>query len=503
MPKKKAATKRPTRAKRAVPPEAAAPDVLDLKEAAEFLKVSKPTFFRWLAQDRIKGFKAGQQWRFYRADLEAFLKTEEPSALRVDGDGLRSAVDKGRRKRGLPAVKWQVKEEATSEESAVIQTVNTIIGDALDARASDIHLDHEHEATIVRYRTDGVLGEVLRLPREAGWAIVSRLKLMGDMDILERRLPQHGRISIERSGREYDLRLTTIAAMFGESAILRILDQSSVLVGLDKLGFSKQMQASFEEKLRVNTGMVIIAGPAGSGRTTTLYSALQSVNSPEKKIVTIEDPVEYRIPNAMQVHVNRKVGLTTAAALRTIVRCDPDFIVVGELKDKETAVNCVNAAMTGHLVLTTMHGREAPSVVTRLIEMGVEPFLVGSSLVAVLAQRLARRVCEHCRTEDTPNPDLMARLHKETSIDLARTEFRRGKGCAECRQTGYRGRISLFELLVVDEGLRELIARPASTADIRAAAIEAGMTTLLADGVEKAARGVTTVAEVMRVLAIE
>jgi len=503
MPKKRAAKKRSTRAKQAAPSEAAAPDVLDLKEAAEFLKVSKPTFYRWLAQGRIKGFKAGQQWRFYRADLEAFLKSDEPSALRVDADDLRASVDSARRKRGLTPVKWQVREDATPEESAVIQTINTIIGDALDALASDIHLDHQHDVTLVRYRTDGVLGEVFRLPREAGWAIVSRLKLMGDMDILERRVPQDGRISIRRNGKEYDLRLTTVPAIFGESAIVRILDQSSVLIGLDKLGFSKQMQARFEEKLRVNTGMVIIAGPAGSGRTTTLYSALESVNSPEKKIVTVEDPVEYRIRNAMQVHVNRKMGLTMAVALRTFTRCDPDFIVAGELRDRDTAVGCVNAAMTGHLVLTTMHGTDAPSVVTRLIEMGVEPFLVGSSLVAVLAQRLARRVCEHCQTEDAPNASLMERLHKETSVDLARAQFRRGKGCPECRQTGYRGRTSLFELLLVDEGLRELIARPASASEIRAAAIEAGMTTLLADGVEKAARGVTTVAEVMRVLAIE
>lgn len=473
-------------------------DVLDLKAAADFLKVSKPTFYRWLAQGKIRGFKAGTQWRFYRHDLENFLHAEEPSALQVDADALRAAVTKARKSRGLKPIEWP--EDETPEESTVIGTVHTLIGDAIDARASDIHLDNSVDEMLVRYRVDGVLSEVMSLPRHAAKPLVSRLKIMGDMNISERRIPQNGRIIIEYQGREYDIRVTTVPAIYGESAICRILDQSSVLFGLDKLGFSKPMQQAFERILRTPNGLIVVTGPAGSGRTTTLYSSLNLVNTPERKICTIEDPVEYRLSNAMQVHVNRKAGLTTAAALRTFMRCDPDIIMVGDLRDLETAEACVNAAMTGHLVLTAMLPLDAPSVVARLIDMGLEPFLAGASLSAVLAQRLVRRVCPHCTEEYEPSPDLLRRLEKETDLDTAHATFRRGKGCPECRQSGYRGRTGLFELLEIDYRLRELIARPAPTDELHAAAIDLGMTTMLKDGVEKAMQGITTVEEVMRVL---
>jgi type II secretory ATPase GspE/PulE/Tfp pilus assembly ATPase PilB-like protein len=288
--------------------------------------------------------------------------------------------------------------------------------------------------------------------------------------------------------------------VFGESAVMRILAGSSVLIGFDSLGFSKPLLKAFERTLRSPNGMIVVSGPAGSGRTTTVYSALSSISGPQKKIVTIEDPVEYFIPDTMQVHVNRKAGLTMVAGLRWFMRCDPDVIVAGDLRDLETAEQCINAAMTGHLVLTAMLPLDAPSVVTRLIDMGLEPFLVSSSLIAVLSQRLVRRVCPSCAAEYEPSPDLLRRLHSETSLDLARAKFRRGEGCAECRQTGYRGRIALFELLEVDDGMRELIARPAGTSELRAAAVEGGMVTMLRDGVEKAMRGITTVEEVLRVL---
>ncbi|MDH4179971.1 MAG: ATPase, T2SS/T4P/T4SS family, partial [Armatimonadota bacterium] len=325
-------------------------DVLDLKSAADFLKVSKPTFYRWLAQGKIKGHKAGNQWRFYRADLEHFLRAEEPSALQVDSDALRQAVQKARRARKLPPIEWP--EAETPEESTVIGTVNMLIHDAIDARASDIHLDNNADEMLVRYRIDGVLTEVMALPKGASRPLVSRLKLMGDMNINERRLPQNGRITINYHGRDYDVRVTTAPAMFGESAICRILDQSSILIGLDKLGLSTPMQEDFERILGRNTGMIIVTGPSGSGRTTTLYSALNLLNSRRIKIVTIEDPVEYRLRDTMQVHVNRKAGLTFPVALRMFMHCDPDVILVGELRDIETIGGCASAAMTGHLVLT-------------------------------------------------------------------------------------------------------------------------------------------------------
>jgi len=501
--KAKATTKRAARtpAKPAPKKQHAPPagEVLDLKSAADFLKVSKPTFYRWLAQGKIKGNKAGNQWRFYRADLENFLHAEEPSALQVDSDALRQAVQKGRKARKLPPIEWP--EAETPEESTVIGTVNMLIRDAIAARASDIHMDNNSDETLVRYRIDGVLTEVMTLPRAASRPLVSRLKLMGDMNINERRLPQNGRISIRLRDEEHDVRVTTMPAVFGESAILRILSQSSILIGLEGLGLSKPMQEAFERILRRNTGMLIVTGPSGSGRTTTLYSALNLINSPEVKIVSIEDPVEYFIPNTMQVHVNRKAGLTFPVALRTFIRCDPDVILVGELRDMETVQACANAAMTGHLVLTATLPSTAPAIITRLIEVGLEPFLVSASVIGVLAQRLVRRVCPHCKADYQPDRHVLRRLETQTGLDLSEATFQRGTGCKHCRKTGYRGRTGIFELLEIDGKLRELITRPATTDELRAAAVEAGMTTMLRDGIEKAAQGITTVEEVLRVLA--
>jgi excisionase family DNA binding protein len=474
-------------------------NVLDLKSAADFLKVSKPTFYRWLAQGKIKGHKAGNQWRFYRRDLEQFLRAEDPSALQVDADALRAAVAKARKSKGLKPIEWP--EAETPEESTVIGTVYTLIGDAIDARASDIHFDNNPDETLIRYRVDGVLNEVMSLPRDASNSLVARLKLMGDMNIAERRLPQNGRIIVEHQGREYDIRVTTVPAVYGESAISRILDPKIALITLDVLGMSESMRKQSERILNAPNGLVIVTGPAGSGRTTTLYSSLNLLNVPERKICTVEDPVEFHLRNVMQVHVNRKAGLTFPVALRTFMRSDPDVILVGELRDMETIQACVSAAMTGHLVLTATLLATAPAAVTRLIEVGLEPFLAGASLAAVLAQRLVRRVCPHCTEAYDPSPDLLRRLEKETDLDIAHAKFRRGKGCSECRTTGYRGRTGIFELMEMDERLRELIARPVTTDELRAAAIDLGMTTMLKDGVEKAMQGITTIEEIMRVLA--
>jgi type IV pilus assembly protein PilB len=495
MASKKQVRRKATTSKREAPD---AGEVLDLTAATAFLKVSRPTFYRWLAQGKVKGFKAGTQWRFYKRDLEQFLRAEEPSALMVDAGALRAAVQQARKARGLKPIAWP--EAETPEEATVIGTTNTVIAEAIKAGASDIHIEPEPDSARIRYRVDGVLQEMLSLPKHAAVPIVSRLKLLGDMNISERRLPQHGRISIDYQGKDFDVRVLTIPSVFGESAICRILDQSSVLIGLDKLGLSRPMQDALIAKLRAPNGLLVVTGPAGSGRTTTIYSCLNLINSPKLKICTIEDPVEYRLRGIMQVHINRKAGLTFPVALRSFMHADPDILLVGELRDLETAEACVNAAMTGHLVLTTMLPQDAPSVIARLVEMGVEPFLVSSALIAVLAQRLVRRVCPHCKEQHRPSADVLGRLQEKTGLDLAGAKLVRGKGCKECRQTGYRGRTGLFEFLEVEGEVRDLIAKPASTEELRAAAIASGMTTLLKDGIEKAMQGVTTVEEVMRVL---
>jgi type IV pilus assembly protein PilB len=498
-----------TKAKSARGQTEATGEVLDLKAAAEFLKVSKPTFYRWLAQGKIKGSKAGTQWRFYRGDLENFMHSAEPSALQVDAGSLRQAVDAARKAMRLPRIDWEKPgpfgmEASTeaSEERTVVRVAETIMAGAIEGRASDIHIDMESDRTWVRYRVDGVLNEVMSLPKEAGRPIVSRLKLMSDLDLSEHRVPQNGRIRVSYQDREYDFRTATFPAVFGESMVMRILDQASVLIGMDKLGLSKRTQGAFERALRLPQGLIIVSGPAGSGRTTTLYSALNLINSPQKKMVSIEDPVEYQLKGIMQMHVNRKAGLTFDIGVRYFVRGDPDIILVGDLRDQATAETCMTAALTGHLVLTAMLPPTAPEVITRLLDMGLEPFVVGASVRAVLAQRLVRKVCPHCKTVHQIGAEARKRLENQTDMDLSGAKFQRGPGCAECYGYGFRGRTAVFELMEVTDELRELIVRRASAAEIREAAVEAGMTTLLKDGVEKATQGITTVEEVLRVLSV-
>jgi excisionase family DNA binding protein len=486
-----------------------APDeVLDLKAATEFLKVSKPTFYRWLAQGKLKGFKAGQQWRFYRRDLEKFLESEEPVAIPAGVDEIEQAVLAARRARGLPPIKWNEPGQLlappepaeTPEESVIPRVVNTIIADAIDARASDIHLGANADEIYIRYRIDGVLTEAMTLPRKAQAPIISRLKLQGDMNVVERRLPQNGRIRVRHHNRDYDIRIATLPTVYGEAAVMRILDQSSVLISTDRLDMSDVVREAFERKLREPQGLVVVTGPSGSGRTTTLYSALNMVNSPRVNILTIEDPVEYLLRGVNQVHVNRKAGLTFATAMRHFMRFDPDIILVGDLRDLEVAEICIQAALTGHIVLTAMLPRDSVSVITRLLDMGAEPFLVGASLTAVLAQRLLRKVCPSCKTEYKPSREGLRRLGMSDD-EIAHTKFYRGAGCDKCSHYGFYGRTGVFELLEVNDRLREMIARCASAAELREAAIQSGMVTMLQDGLEKAKQGITTIEELMRVVA--
>jgi len=506
MPKDAGAQSQPKQRK----PEATSPDeVMDLKAAADFLKVSKPTFYRWLAQGKLKGFKAGQQWRFYRRDLERFLETEEPAIIPTGVDDIEQAVAAARKARGLPPIAWNEPGQLlsppsgaeTPEESVIPRVASTIIADAIDARASDIHMEVNADGARVRYRIDGVLNEAMTLPRRAQAPIVSRLKYLADMNLAERRVPLNGRIRVRHHGNDYDVRVTTLPTIYGEAAIMRILDQGSVPIGLERLGLSPQTRQAFERKLREPQGLMIVTGPSGSGRTTTLYSALNLVNSPRAQILTIEDPVEYQLRGVMQVHVNRKAGLTFAVGLRTFLRCDPDVIMIGDLRDLETAEICTQAALTGHIVLTAMLPSEAVGAITRLVDMGVEPFLVGASLTTVLAQRLLRKVCPSCKTEYKPSPAVLRRIGTSDE-EIAHAKFCHGAGCDQCVHTGYYGRTGVFELFEMNDRLREMIARRPSADDLRAAAVEAGMVTMLRDGIEKAKQGITTIEELLRVLAL-
>src|SRR5713101_6085300 len=381
-------------------------------------------------------------------------------------------------------------------EAPVVRLVNLLIDEAVASEASDIHIEPFEERLRVRYRVDGVLYERESPPRRLQAALTSRIKLMAEMNIAERRLPQDGRIRVSAGGRRVDIRVSTIPTVYGESLVMRLLDRSSVFLPFNRLGFSPGVAETFQELIRRPHGILLVTGPTGSGKTTTLYAALDKINSPDKKIITVEDPVEYQLAGVNQIPVRSKIGLSFATGLRHIVRQDPDIIMVGEIRDLETAEIAIQAALTGHLVFSTLHTNDAPGAVTRLEDMGVEPYLVSSVLEAVLAQRLVRRICEGCRVHDTPTRADLEGLGLDP--DGAYSLYR-GKGCDDCRGTGYRGRFGIYELFPITEDVRSLVLRRASTPEIRRHAVEAGMTTLRLDGWAKAREGHTTVEEILRV----
>jgi general secretion pathway protein E len=377
-----------------------------------------------------------------------------------------------------------------ASEAPVIRLVNAMIAQALEKRASDIHIEPFEKQFKIRYRVDGVLHDQESPPRELKAAITSRLKLMAKLNIAERRLPQDGRIKLKVLGHEVDLRVSTLPTLYGESLVMRLLDRSaSGFYDLEKLGFDQHMLQRMEYYTSLPHGILLVTGPTGSGKSTTLYSALKRINLPDKKIITIEDPVEYQMDGINQIHVNPQIGLTFAAGLRHIVRQDPDVIMVGEIRDRETADIAIRAALTGHFVYSTLHTNDAPSAITRLTDMGVENYLITSSLVAVLAQRLVRKICRECLTKagTTQAPD--GRM----------VELWRGGGCARCLGTGYSGRVGIFELMEMNEDLRRLIMANADAGQLTIAARRQGMRNLREDGWEKIAAGVTTAEEVMRV----
>ena len=381
-------------------------------------------------------------------------------------------------------------------EAPVVRLVNLLVENAIDAEASDIHVEPFEDTLRVRYRLDGILFDQEAPPRRLQAAVTSRIKLMAEMNIAERRLPQDGRIRVTVRGRRVDIRVSTMPTVHGESIVMRLLDRSSVFLPLEKLGFASAMLRRFEALIKRPHGILLVTGPTGSGKTTTLYGALDKINTPDRKIITVEDPVEYQLKGVNQIHVKPKIGLTFATGLRHIVRQDPDVILIGEIRDLETAEIAIQAALTGHLVFSTLHTNDAPGAITRLQDMGVEPYLVASVLEGVLAQRLVRRICTACRVPDTPNAaDLEALGIEGTS---GRTLYR-GRGCDECRGTGYRGRTGIYELFPITEDARSLILKRAPSRDIRRYAIEADMVTLRMDGWLKACESVTTVEEILRV----
>lgn len=389
--------------------------------------------------------------------------------------------------------------EAAADEAPVVKLVNMLITRASSDRASDIHIEPTERDLRVRFRIDGVLHEIMRTPRSIANAVVSRLKIMADIDIAERRRPQDGRINLRVGGRQLDLRVSTLPTIYGEKVVMRLLDTSTALLELEDLGFSPHIHQRFAESYSKPYGTILVVGPTGSGKSTTLYATLNVLNKPETNIVTIEDPVEYRLPGINQVQVNKKAGLTFASALRSFLRQDPDIMLVGEIRDSETASIAIESALTGHLVLSTLHTNDAPSSVGRLIEMGVEPFLVGSALDSVLAQRLARRLCDRCKEEYEPTQAALEQAGFDEETPPPKSLYR-AVGCKACSNTGYRGRIAIHELMLVTEEIERLAVERASTDVLTRAAIDSGMRTLRQDGLEKVAKGVTSLEEILRVI---
>jgi type IV pilus assembly protein PilB len=396
--------------------------------------------------------------------------------------------------------------EATDQESRVddapvVKLANFVLTDAIKRRASDIHIEPYEKEFRVRYRVDGVLYEVMRPPLKLRNALSSRLKIMSSLDIAERRLPQDGRIKLKvGKGREMDFRVSVLPTIYGEKIVLRLLDKASLQLDMTKLGFEVESLKDFQEAIHRPFGMILVTGPTGSGKTTTLYSALADLNKTTDNISTAEDPVEYNFAGINQVQIKEEIGLTFAAALRSFLRQDPDIIMVGEIRDYETAEIGVKAALTGHLVLSTLHTNDAPSTVTRLLNMGIEPFLVSSSLNLILAQRLARRICQNCKEElKIPPKALMDAGMKPERLKFAHPS--RGKGCDDCNGTGFRGRVALYEVMPVKEDLKDLILRGGSALEVKREAIRLGMKTLRQSGLSKIEEGVTTLEEVLRVTA--
>jgi type IV pilus assembly protein PilB len=387
------------------------------------------------------------------------------------------------------------------EDAPIVKFVNLLVTQAVGDRASDIHVEPAEHDLRIRFRIDGVLHEVMRSPRSIQAGVISRLKVMADINIAERRIPQDGRISMKVGGRGIDLRVATLPTVYGEKVVMRILDKGQAVLRLEELGFLPETEARFEASYRKPYGAILVTGPTGSGKSTTLYATLNTLNEPDRNIITVEDPVEYRLPGINQVQINPKAGLSFASALRSILRSDPDIILVGEIRDRETAVIAVEAALTGHMVLSTLHTNDAASTPQRLVEMGVEPFLVTSALDCVVAQRLARRLCDKCKDPYQPTEAELREIGwPMESLELEWPTVYRAVGCTACGRTGYKGRFALHEVMIVTEEIERQIIERRSTEDLHKTAVAQGMITLKEDGLRKVGAGNTSLEEIFRVV---
>jgi type IV pilus assembly protein PilB len=419
--------------------------------------------------------------------IDKYYWLQDQEAVNIDGK-----IDKN----VLDALKNDIQNDIDISENSVVKLVNMILNQAVADKASDVHIEPDKDELRIRHRVDGILHEIMSVPKAVESSVVSRLKIMANLDIADKRTPQDGRCEIIVGDREVDLRMSTLPTIFGEKVVLRILEKSAVTVGLEKLGFDEQDLLKVRRMINKPYGMVLASGPTGSGKTTTLYAALNNVVSVEKNVVTIEDPVEYRLKLTNQVQVNPKAGVTFASGLRSIVRQDPDIIMVGEIRDEETAEIAIHSALSGHLVFSTIHTNDAAGSVARFIEMGIEPFLIASSILGVVAQRLVRLLCPNCREAYTPAPELLQRLNLPLDRDLV---FYRAKGCPECKGTGYKGREGIYEVLLFNDEVKNMIVVKASAAQIREVAAKHDYRTLRDAGINKVIQGKTSLEAVLKV----
>ncbi|NLT34624.1 MAG: Flp pilus assembly complex ATPase component TadA [Gaiellales bacterium] len=388
------------------------------------------------------------------------------------------------------------------DEAPIVKLVNGVIAQAVEDGASDIHFEPQAKELLIRFRHDGVLHEAMSIPHRMQSGVLSRVKIMADLDIAERRVPQDGRMGLTVGGKPIDMRVASLPTVYGEKIVIRLLDRSNVMLRLEDLGFSEKALARYRKSFTKPYGAILVTGPTGSGKSTTLYATLNILNSPEKNIITVEDPVEYRLNRINQVHVNPRAGLTFAAGLRSILRCDPDIIMIGEIRDRETAQIAVESALTGHLVLSTLHTNDAPGALSRLTEMGIEPFLTASAVDCVLAQRLARRLCDHCKEPYRPTREMLQRsdFPQEAVDGWEEVTLYRAVGCRRCNHTGYRGRLGIYEVMPVSEAIERLTVERKSADEIGRVAVAEGMLGLREDGIDKVLEGLTSVEEIARVI---
>ncbi len=392
-----------------------------------------------------------------------------------------------------------VSEEAEAEDAPIVKYVNLLISEAVTDRASDVHIEPMENDVRVRFRIDGVLHEIRRNPKQIHSGVVARIKVMADMNIAEKRLPQDGRASVDIRGKPIDIRVASLPTIYGEKIVLRILDKSASLMSLEELGLSEDIMEVYSRSFSKPYGAIMVTGPTGSGKTTSLYATLNVLNTIKSNIITVEDPVEYRLPLINQVQVHYKAGLTFAAALRSILRCDPDIVMIGEIRDPESAQIAIESALTGHLVLCTLHTNDAPSALTRLLEMGIEPFLIASAVDCVSSQRLARRLCERCKEAYEPDPEFLERVGFKWDDGEEKVLYRQGR-CSACNNTGFKGRVGIYEVLQVSENIEHLVARNAPHVEIAEMARSEGMRTMRQEGFVKAKEGITSIEEVLRVI---